>query len=312
MKNAGNKVLTNHFIGEGGDVKLDYSVPKHSIKGSKVIELSGFRHGRDCFEAGLKKVRERTQKGVTIVTNVVDLSVVDLVRCIKESGRPYPLIYASHQIKSTASSQEIKIWMEKRDERDLITELAHIRGWEDNIVMVFEYGYYDIDNMCLRAVSHLIILSLSDNYEDDEYDTEEEEMNVIPLDNYEDDEYDTEEEEMDVIPLVNEINNRLSFINHEFLQEATQNQMEDYSLNDDYKKEIKNSNMDDIGKENNTKRSKDWFQKGFLIGNIQEKGKQVMKEKEAKGEDVKEKSQPEWFQKGFLLKKMWNEKEDPG
>ena len=293
MKNAGNKVLTNHFVGEGGDVKLDYSVPKHSIRGSKVIELSGFRHGRDGFEAGLKKVRERTQKGVTIVTNVVGLSVVDLVRCIKESGRPNPLIYANHHVKPNASSQEVKIWMEKRDERDLITELAHIRGWEDNIIMVFENGEFDIDNMCLRAAGHLIIVSLPDDYED-EYDSETEEK---------------AEKEMDVMPFVDEMNNRLSFVNHEFLQEPTQHQLqEDHSLND-HKKESKISDMDEIGKENNTKRNKDWFQKGFLIGKMKEKGKQVGKQKDAKD---KEKSKQEWFQKGFLLKKKWNEKEDWG
>ena len=105
------------------------------------------------------------------MTNIVNVSLEELVKSIRKSGRPYPLIYISHERDKVeyktglklANSEEVKNWMENRDQRDLITELAVIRGWEDKTVMVINYdGMYDHENMCLRAISNLVLVIIGD------------------------------------------------------------------------------------------------------------------------------------------------------
>ena len=299
IRNARNKILTKHCFGEGGDVKLNYSVPSYSIKGTEVTQLSGFVLEKEGFEAGLKKVRERTQKGVTIVTNVFNMSVLDLVKTIKESGRPYPLIYIGQENKprnrvTNASSEEVKMWMKNRDERDLITELAHIRGWEDTTILVFEYGF-DIENICLRAVSNLIIVSFDDKNDDDDEDNEiKEKIEMERQQGY----------EIDYLK-------GKQYINQDWFEDGILK--DEYAYNFKYKRanEKRNCEMEEAEKDIkiNDAVNKEWFQKGFLIRSIANKVTKEGKEMDTKRKDVKDKGKQEWFQKGFLLnRKLSKEK----
>ena len=254
---------------------------------------------KEGFEAGLKKVRERTQKGVTIVTNVFNMSVLDLVKTIKESGRPYPLIYIGQENKprnrvTNASSEEVKMWMKNRDERDLITELAHIRGWEDTTILVFEYGF-DIENICLRAVSNLIIVSFDDKNDDDDEDNEiKEKIEMERQQGY----------EIDYLK-------GKQYINQDWFEEGILK--DEYAYNFKYKRanEKRNCEMEEAEKDIkiNDAVNKEWFQKGFLIRSIANKVTKEGKEMDTKRKDVKDKGKQEWFQKGFLLnRKLSKEK----
>ena len=63
MKDKTQLILSDQCMGEGGIAKLEYDIPAHSIRGTEVTELRGFKREPEAFIAGLKKVRERSEKG---------------------------------------------------------------------------------------------------------------------------------------------------------------------------------------------------------------------------------------------------------
>ena len=125
----------------------------------------------DAVKAGLEEVKKRQgSKGITIITRFLGQDVTaDVVQGVKEVDREDPLLYISNHVAASvgltnASEEEMKLWLKDKGKRDLVTDIYHVRGYEDSTVMVIDDGM-GIDSICMRAVSHLIVVNKNQKYE---------------------------------------------------------------------------------------------------------------------------------------------------
>ena len=350
--------MTSDYSQTGGSCRLDYQVPSHSIKGPEVVELvsNNYEEISHNFEEaifeGLKKARDKQRKrGVTIILslNVTSVDIMALVEAITKSGRPYPLIYMhSNRLKynekvNHAWSKPIRMWLEKRDERDLITDLPTVRGWEDDTVLVLDDCAVNIENLCLRAISNLVISYFGGHkYEEQSMLLYNEMLRVAEIEDDLDKEEELEEENVDEerknwirgylddkirnmkaeLESENVDEDRKRYIRRYFedkksgkMEERLQNKVEEindmYYIQDSVVENGKDRlEIDKIGSEkiekniNKKKTEKDWFQKGFLLNRKKQKKKEKQLE-DAFVEDEKKSVECEnlWFPKGFLLQK---------
>ena len=167
------KIYQNCFSGNGGDAKLDFVLPIHMIDGPSVSKYGPpeFPNVIEAVKAGLEEVKKRQgSKGITIITRFYYQDVTaDVVEAVTEVGREDPLVYIINDVAArvgmtNTSEEEMKLWLKDKGNRDLVTDIYHVRGYEDSTVMVIDDGM-GVDSICMRAVSHLIVVNKNQKYE---------------------------------------------------------------------------------------------------------------------------------------------------
>ena len=121
----------------------------------------------DAINDALEYIEQRHgQRGITIMCNG-NLSLDDLkdfakaVDQIKHKSIFYINQYADKLGVTNATEEEIKMWLRDRPKTNLIVDLIYAKGWEDSVVMVFDFGHGS-DNMSMRAVSNLVKIKARD------------------------------------------------------------------------------------------------------------------------------------------------------
>ena len=294
-----------------GSANLDYQVPSHSIRGPEVVEIIA-KNFKEALSKGLKKISDlQRESGVTIIPNQnMIIDIIELVRALTKSGRPYPLIYMNpEKLKhpervNFALPHEVLMWMENRDDRDLITDLTLARGWEDDTILVFDEGLVAIENVCLRAVSNLVVVYFGGHkYEDHSMVFYNEMCRVAEVESdlrlVEEYEFENVDEERK-----NEIRKYLSEKIRDMEAELQSENVDEEKRSDNrrYLDDMKNANMlVRIEIEEPTPSDKNNFQDGDLDHGID----RLKMEDDLKNNEKKKPAEFKnlWFPKGFLLPK---------
>ena len=158
-KDGQRKISRNNLVGAGGTATLEYNIPEHLIEGMIVSEYGPPEYNdlAVAVKEALLKINDRQGKrGITIISPFVKCDIEKIMKGIEQAGRKPPIIYCSDPVDNV-SEIEMKNWLRDRGNRDLITDLPMVKGWEDRIVMVIDYTFGS-ENMYLRAVANLIVI----------------------------------------------------------------------------------------------------------------------------------------------------------
>ena len=145
-----------------GNFKLNYQFPIHCIKGTEVREYGypEYDNIHDAITEALKSIKD--QQGGRGITIIASCYVMDMIHSITQSSDKPPLVYSTwHAGVKRASEEEIKMWLKDRGNRHLVTDMSCAGGFEDSTVLVID-NRSCLDNLCLRAVSKLVIVRYRD------------------------------------------------------------------------------------------------------------------------------------------------------
>ena len=164
----GKQKISDNYDGyddEDNKVTLNYDKAIHCIRGPDVTiyDSSKYTNVTDAVRDALHNITDRqaTNRGVTILWN--GWYIPEIINIVTEVSDNKTICYMPDIDASTAgvksvTEEEMKMWLNDRGNTNLITDLRHAAGWEDNTVIVFDDGGRSLDNMCLRTVSNLHVI----------------------------------------------------------------------------------------------------------------------------------------------------------
>ena len=146
------------------EVIPDYNEAPHAITGAEVRQYGPPEYSdvSEAVTAAINDISER-QGGTSGITIISDgfTDIVSIVKSLRQLSHDTIFyisdINASKAGVTIATETEMKMWLSDRGNTILLTQMLYCRGWEDNTVIVVDYGY-GVDNMCMRAVANLAIV----------------------------------------------------------------------------------------------------------------------------------------------------------
>jgi len=174
VKDGQQRISTNDSYGVGNTnkVRLDYKKAIHCIRGSdvKMYDSSNYTNTSDAIRDAIHNIntKQSSNRGITVLFNSYGVNISDIIKTVTRFSDQRPLYYlhdrdASDAGATSATEEEMKMWLSDRGNTNLITTINMAAGWEDGTVIVLDDGYDGIvDNMCLRTVSNLHIIKYVD------------------------------------------------------------------------------------------------------------------------------------------------------
>ena len=175
VQDGHQKISNNKVFGAGDNkVRLDYKKAIHSIRGPDVTiyDSSKYTNVVDAVRDALNNITERQgQRGVTILYNGwSNRDIGAMIKTVTEVRDKTPIYYLHDYAASvagvkSATEEEMKMWLNDRGNRNLVTDHAMVAGWEDTTLIALHdriVGRSNIDNLCLRCVSSLHLIKYRD------------------------------------------------------------------------------------------------------------------------------------------------------
>ena len=172
VKDGKQKIKGKNSNNSGDKVKLDYKKAIHCIRGSDVTiyDSSNYINISDAIRDAIKNISEKqTSRGVTVLCSGWERNdTIKIVKTVTKFSEQPPIYYLDDGAitagVSNATEKEMKMWLNDRGNRNLITNINLATGWEDATVIAIDNlsGGGTVDNMCLRTVSSLHIIKFTD------------------------------------------------------------------------------------------------------------------------------------------------------
>ena len=120
------------------------------------------------IKAAIEELRD-TNRGITFVCQFYSGNNINkVVKCLLGEGRNPVSFYPNNDVGeeriNSITEEEMKNWMLEPEDRDLVTNMDMVRGWEaGTVVVIYSAAHGNIDNECMRAVSKLIVCRFSES-----------------------------------------------------------------------------------------------------------------------------------------------------